>query len=394
MKKLVVKFCVFLICVSSAFAGWFDERYVELGVEVPVGVSNNSIQISDVLTKHPVIDLRKLADEMPADGLQLNTYMNPNLTFSVRVKDVKIAGKTGVETFGTASVSKDLFEYIGYGNKLGEKISISQKVNADVFAFQEVSAAFNVRDFRVVVKPALFVPFFHVGSSHGVLELHNDLDGSLKVNYESELEIYSAIDIKEKGRNFIPGFDLAGSVSYPLFDFLLLTGNFRIPIVPGKLGYKMTATTTMNFETSVDKIIDGNVGEKNFSNELSDATSASYSINRPMKFSAFADFTPLGNWVVFTGGLGIGFLHPFTDDTDTFDFFGEYYLGGRLLLGNALSVGISSQYYEKIFIHQFDFMINLRIFELDAGINSQAASFLKSCSAGGVGAFVAVKLGF
>jgi len=394
MKKIFALIFASIIFVTSLSAAWFDDRFFELAVDLPFGLSNNSIKIGDILKEDLVIDLREIAEKMPEEGLSFYMYSNPSLSFRLRIKNFTFGGKSGVEGFGSAAISKDLFDYLGKGNYFGQTLNISQNVNSDVFAVQEFFASFNVKRFKVTVRPAVFFPFFHITSNNGNLRIENDEEGNLKVNYKSSLEVYSALDYKKGKVSFSPGFDIATSLTYPLFDFLSLTGNLRFPVFPGQLGYKFSVDTEMNFETSADKIISGDLGSRNFDSEVSSASSASYTINRPLKFSLFADFTPFGDWVLFTGGLGMGFRHPFTDDKDSFEVFGEYYLGGKIMLGNILSAGLSSQYYEKLFIHQIDFKANVRIFELDFGISSQSSDFLKSCSGGGIGSFITVRMGF
>ncbi len=395
--KRIISLCFILISLfSSAFAyNWFDDRYFELSVGSKFGLSNNSMQIGDILKKDLVIDLRKLADEMPKNGWSLNSYVVPEVSLKLNLRKVEIGLTTGTEIWSEAGISKDLFDYIGKGNSLYQTVSISQNINADAFAYEEISVRFNIRDFKIVVKPTFFMPVMHAGSSNGTLRMNNLSDGSFNIDYSSDIELYSAFAVSGGG-GFKGGlgFDLGGSVSYPLFDFLTLTGNIRMPIVPGHLKYKTVQTTSLHFNTTVDKIINGNIGDQNFSSSHGDSQSADYMINRPMKFSAFADFTPFGNWVVFTGGLGLGFRHPFTDDKDSFEFFGEYYLAASLRLLNILKLTLSTEYYEKLFIHQLSFSANARIIELVLGINAQAAGFLKSCSGGGVGGLFAIKLGY
>lgn len=395
--KRIISLCFILISLfSSAFAyNWFDDRYFELSVGSKFGLSNNSLQIGDFLKKDVVIDLKKLAEQMPENGWTLNSYLLPEVSLRLNLRKVQIALTSGTEVWSEGNVSKDLFNYIGKGNSLYQTVNISQKINADAFAFEEISVGFNIKKFKIVVKPAFFMPVFHAGSSNGLLKMNNLSDGSFNIDYSSDIEIYSAFAISGGG-GFKGGlgFDLGGSLSYPLFDFLTLTGNIRVPLVPGRLKYKTVQTTSLNFTTTVDKIINGNLGENNFSSSHGDSQSADYLINRPMKFSAAADFTPFGKWLVFTGGLGLGFRHPFTNDKDSFEFFGEYYLAASLRLLNILKFTFSSEYYEKLFIHQLAFSANARILELVFGLNAQSTDFLKSCSGGGLGGLFAVKIGY
>ena len=395
MKKIFASLIsIFIISFSCNAYNWFDDRYFEMGLDFSFGFSNNALQANDILTKNLVIDFKELSSRVPNSGMQFNFYANPALSFKLDLRKIQIGLKSGVDSWSRTALSKDLFDYLGNGNELYQTVEISQKVNADVFAYEEILIGFKIKKFKISVKPAFFVPILHVGSSDGALTLENLEDGSIIVDYKSEMEIYSAFGFDNEG--FAPGvgFDIAGSVSYPLFDFLTLTANARIPFIPGSLKYKTTQTITMNFETSVDKIINGNLGSNNFDSSRSDSVSTTYYINRPMKFSVFGDFNLFDNFVLFTGGLGLGFRHPFTDDIDTFEFFGEYYLGGSFTLLKILKFTFSTEYFEQLFIHQIALMANLRVFELDFGINAQSADFIRSCSGSGLGGFIGLKFGY
>lgn len=388
---------MFLISLAlSAFAyEWFDNRYFETSLGARFGISNNAMQISDVLTKNVVIDLKKMADDMPESGLTFSSYLVPELGFKLDLRKFQIGMKSGADVWWQGTLSKDLFDYLGNGNTLYQTVSVSQYLNMDVFAYQEFSVGFKIKQFTIVAKPAIFMPIFHVASSNGTLSVTNLSDGSLNVDYSSDMEIYSAFGISgESGFSGGVGFDIAGSVSYPLFDFLTLTGSIRLPVIPGKLGYKTVQTTTMNFSTTIDKIVNGSLGTNDFSSSHEDSVSTSYFINRPLKLNALAELTPFGDWVIFTGGLGIGFRHPFTDDMESFEVFGEYYLAGTLNFLKCIKLIFSSECFEGVFIHQFTFSADVRVFELVLGINAQSSDFVKSCSGGGVGGVIGMKFGY
>ena len=60
MKKLIILSLAFLALANSIFAkNFFDERYVELRVEAPFGISNNTFSANDIFKKDLVIDLKK-----------------------------------------------------------------------------------------------------------------------------------------------------------------------------------------------------------------------------------------------------------------------------------------------------------------------------------------------
>ena len=74
MKNKIIfsLFAVFFLGAVS-FAEIEDHhRYFEIGVDATAGVSNNCFKVSDVLVKDLVIDLRKIAETMPDNGLVLD----------------------------------------------------------------------------------------------------------------------------------------------------------------------------------------------------------------------------------------------------------------------------------------------------------------------------------
>ena len=86
--KRIISLCFILISLfSSAFAyNWFDDRYFELSVGSKFGLSNNSLQIGDFLKKDVVIDLRKLAEQMPENGWTLNSYLLPEVSLRLNLR--------------------------------------------------------------------------------------------------------------------------------------------------------------------------------------------------------------------------------------------------------------------------------------------------------------------
>ena len=90
------KFYSFVLAISmlaaSAFSyNWFDKRYFELAVETPFGLSNNTLQLNDILTKNLVIDLRELADRVPNDGFDVSFYTNPTVSFNLVARKFQVS---------------------------------------------------------------------------------------------------------------------------------------------------------------------------------------------------------------------------------------------------------------------------------------------------------------
>lgn len=393
MKRFFAKFLILFGFSASLFAyDWFAPRYFEMVVDMPFGMSNNAIGVGDVFKKDLVIDFKEIAGRLPDSGMEINANMNPSLAFNLNLRKVRVGVKFGLEGSGFASISKDVFEFIADGNQLGERINCNPDLIGDIFAYNEVSVGMNIKGFEVEIIPAFFMPVAHVKGRDSTVYFENGDDGSLVARASIKYDLYSAYDESKLTAGM--GFDLGGAVGYQLFDFLNLRGKFRIPIVPGHLDAKKTTETVMSLDASFQDLLDGNSGEKNNETTNSDWITESYYINRPLKLNAYADFTPFGKWFTVTGGLGLGFRHPFTSDIDSFKGYGEYYLAATLALRNILGITASTEYTDMIFKHQLAFMANVRIFELDFGVNTQSSGFIGSCIAAGAGGFITVKIGY
>jgi len=397
MRKLVSLAVVLTALTTSIFArGFFDQRYFEIVTNVPLGISNNAISMNDFMVKDLVIDLGKIADEMPEDGFKLNMNADPSLAINLNVPLFSLGFKTGVDVSSSANISKDLFDYIGKGNALYEKVKVDTNINADVFTYEEINVGFKVKRFKILAKPTFFMPLVHVTTKDSYVSIENNVDGDLLVEMNTNLEVYSFYDFDKKEMANMPGigFDIGAEVSYPLFDYLTITGKTRIPFIPGQLKSKSNLTASMKYKTSVQDCINGDLGDPEKDSAFSAIESTSYKINRPFKLAGFADFTPFGDWFVVTGGLGFGIKHPFASDKDEIKGYAEYYLGAKVNFINFVEFNSSMEYTDELFKNQIGFKFNVRIMEIDAGVNLQSNTFAKSWNGSGYGGYLTFALGF
>ena len=137
-------------------------RYFELGINADINVANNYFTPADLLQRQLTIDLRQIADTMQMPSFRFDTnnsveyFMNQNLPNGVH------AGlSAGVDISGNINLSKSVFEFLGKGNKLGEKLDIKNDMHFDAFAYVDASAGFNFRKSHITVVPAVFHPLLH-----------------------------------------------------------------------------------------------------------------------------------------------------------------------------------------------------------------------------------------
>ncbi len=397
MKKLIVSLALSLL-ISSAFARtFFGPRVFEMRVNSDISVSNTGLAMQDSLVKKLVLDLKKMADDIPDSGWNFNTIDDINLGFNLNLDRLFVGLKFGTQAFGNIDISKDFFDSIAKGTKPSETINVTADGFGDAFAYMETTVKFKVQKYGITIKPAFFVPVAHAVVKDSGAKICNKDDGSLIVDMDTDIDLYTAF-----GKNGISdfniietlGFDLAGEFEWPILPKLTLTGKARIPIVPGRLSYKKDIDINYHYETKFQSMMNGESATSEYNSKSGDYTQTSFSINRPMKFAIFADFLPAGKFITFTGGLGIGFLHPFTSDPDTFKAFPEYYIGANMNLFNVFNLTLSTEYTDLLFQHMISVGLNLRVIEIDTGIAMASQNFEKSFACSGTRGFVTFCIGF
>lgn len=395
MKKLICLFISAIICFSSLSAKqFFDERYFEMQYTMPVSISNNAFSLRDVLQDELVINLREIAEELPKKGFNQSLDMAPTVGFNFNLPKTKIGFKAGVDISSNLNVSRGLFDFLGYGNQIGEEMNFNTDISADAFAFSSLTIGLKKKQFYLELEPAVFMPLFSVSGNLGNARVLNDSDGKLSVGLSSSVDIFSCLatenfyftDIFKNIVNSF-GFDLSGVFRRPLDEFLNMEIAFSIPIFPGRIRNKAHFDFEYTYDAEVMNFADG-VSLNN--SEITYEDDFCIYVTRPLNLMGYIDFVP-SYLVDLKAGLGFGVRHPFVQNS--VPYF-QYYIGGSINVGNLLKFTLSTEYTKQIFINQFAFNLNLRILEIDTGISLQSASFAKSFSAAGLGAYLCVSVGY
>ncbi|MCR5189027.1 MAG: hypothetical protein K6C97_08825 [Treponema sp.] len=394
MKKLILILSVLLSFSSGLFAfDFFEDRFFEVQYGADVSISNNSILIGDVLKKDLVIDLRKLADNVPDSGFNLSANLLPFVHAKFGFGVFSLAFNGGVQAYTSLTIGDDIFDFLGYGNSVGQTISTDVAANVDVFAFLDVDVGIKFKKFHINVAPAMFVPVLSTSGSAGNVTVVNDSSGNITMRYDMNVNVYSPFNIQTRQIETqellkSAGYDVAAELCIPFGNKLNVTANARIPILPGKAKYLTNATSSFLFQ--------GNLSNQTFSNsntEMQYSTSevSAYTVHRPLKVGVYLDYLPLGRFLDLGLGGGMGISRPFSDSAK---FYPEYFLGLTMNVIRVFTFKLTTEYTDQVFIHQFGMDINLRFIELDAGISAQSPDFLKSFTGAGFGGYVYVTLGF
>ena len=376
---------------------FLSERFFEIQFGVPVDFSNNAISFDDIFKKELTLDLAKIANEMPSEGLNLIVDTKPYVALNLNIAFIHIGMSAGVDVYEKMGISKDFFDFLGKGNEVGETLTFDFNNYTDLFAFCEADVGIDFSNFSIHVTPSLFAPIFSSSGSVAKVTFLNDEEGNINLNMNTNFSVYSNFDMYDE--NILSdlfsngnGFDVGVSASLPFGKKLVFSGKARIPIVPGSYQYKYSsyyeATTTMNLLDSSLNSSETNGNIKDFSKEVLEEK---IYINRPMKFNLYADYLLVGNVLKLRAGGGMGVFRPFLTDSFTYP---EYYFSAGINLFDFIKASISTEYTSQIFKHQIALGINVRLIELDCGVSLQSTNFMKSFSNNGFGAYAIVSIGF
>lgn len=393
MKKLVsILVLLSTVFVSVSAMNFFTDRFFEFQTSVPISITNNTTTLNSLLKKEIEIDLNEISSKMPKNGFILTQSANPTFGFNLRVLNIFVGVNCGVEMYERFNLSKDFFDLLGKGYKAGDTCEVSLENNMDVFFDMNFDVGFDFRRHMIHVKPTFFIPLATVTGNIGKVTFKNDEEGNILFSTKLNPKLYTVVDYQDMASNIGSmfggmGFDIGGAVKFPLTEKTEIQLNGRIPIVPGRLTYMEQFDVSIDYKATVQTINDAEI-EKNTSSTSSDET---YYLNRPLKFGATVDYDVFASIIVLNGGLGFGVSHPFVSDAK---FYLEYLLGVNVNLGNILKASLSTEFTDRVYKNQFAVGVNLRVFEIDAGISLQAANFGKSFTGSGLGGFFVVSVGY
>lgn len=408
-------------------------RIFEIGFKIDASLSNNMFNLNDILKENLEIDLKQIADEMPKNGFKVNLLVAPDFFINLNLKNgFHLGFEAGLETSGSAGIGKSIFEFLGYGNDKGESITADGDASADAFAHFDISLGLDfLHGHHLEIQPAIFLPLFHVATDSASAEVSNTSDGKVSIDADGNFSIYSFTDLEKiiEDKNYDEivsdlnngwGFDLATSIDKEVIDNLHVQVYSRIPIVPGKLSHK--ANMNGKFDGKFDgiqKVIDDKINSSDDeesstseeeSSEESDSSKyfthsedssftysdADYSLHRPFRIGAKAEFKPFGEWLTLGGLLGMGVRNPFSSESKA---YAEYSLSANIgpylpVLGEIIGIELSHGYLSEIFYNQLKFIFNVRVLELNVGAAFKGSSFSSSFNLSGAGLFLYLAFGW
>ena len=406
MKKIIALVISLTLVCSAAFSkSFFGNRFFEIRTGAEAGLSNNLITGGDIFQKELVIDLKKLADECPENGMNFIANARPNVEVNLNISKLHIGLNTGAEMYGKFEIGKDLFDFAGYGNSVGQELNLTFTAISDIFAYSQLDVGLDGRKFKLHVKPAIFVPVISTRGNGGRVNVLNDSEGNIHAAVDVDMKVYSPIDLEHtdayfneigKSGNILNsslfngyGFDLGAYLALPFSKSFSVDFDVRLPIAPGHIKKVSNVTSHYSYDAKFTDISNGTTTQEE--PKFSGYQDCDFVIHRPLKFNVYLDKNLLGTLFNARAGAGFGIQHPMSDEAD---FYPQYYLGLTFNLIDLFKLGVSTEYTDQIFKHQIGTTFSLRFIQLDVGANVQSSSFKKSMEVAGLGAYAYFTVGF
>ena len=381
------------------------KRIFEIGFQVDTGVSNNFLNAKDFFVEEVVIDLPQMSEDVPSDGWQIDFLFNNNLYVNLNlINNMQFGVNFGVDAYGFVNISKKLFDYLGKGFNYYETLHVGGNAEGESFFYTQAKIGFDLFGFHITAKPALVKPLLKLETNDMYGAYKNDSDGSVIVSAIADMTVYGGTNLEpifegdskniSIGEDIFKncGFDFEICVEHSFFSALQCGAYLRVPMVPGKFGYKSDILMSFDYQVDGLKYLINQEGEDPDVKDIEKTYgSASLNVHRPFKTGIEVAWRPLGNWFSLGVLAGLGIRQPYTSDAK---YFAEYNLSCEATLLNMLGGWFSTGYFNEIFKHEAGLIMNFRFVELDLGVSLQGSDFKSSFKGAGIGAFVNFAVGF
>ncbi|MDR1955593.1 MAG: hypothetical protein LBQ30_01910 [Treponema sp.] len=398
------------VCVVGCLWAEKPRRYVELGFQLESGFANNYLGYRDIFNDDKIIRLN--FNEMGVYDFNLAADVSAQTFLNIQGATFSVGLSAGLEGLAYGSVSKSLFALLSRGNRSGlskTELAFGGGLFADAgFTFER-----QFGKLRFLVNPAIFLPVVYIPKpdiSLSVRTLSNDVSISGKL----AMEVYSPIRLGE-GEEFgidtsnlselmgsgALGTDISLGAEYALTSFLdagLLLSH--IPLGSSRLHSQAQVSATFGFNNGTgedegslfDQLLNGNIDEiLNIEDPtvLYDQGKVIF-VSRPLRFDLYAHIRLLGkNFLVLRPNAGLS-LFTLYGSLPCFNAG----LEGQINLGRLLSINGGSAYRELLWKHHLALTLNLRLVELNLGLNLRSQELAESFKLSGLGVSFGLRAGF
>ena len=404
MKKITLLLLICFIIIPNVFANdgpGFSNRGFEFGFNANLGFSNNFVAATEIFKEIAVIDF----DILQKNGFVLNLGFGATpLYFNINVKNNWGFGLSlGVDLNGVLSIPGSLFSLSQVEN---ERINIS----GAAYAAAQFSTFFHVSSIKMKVSPSMYMPiaiivpdsYYTFNTSGGVL-----LDVNFDLKVFAPFNINNLLDsLNGSGSFTIPqfadlpkGFDFDFGFEYPLFKgFKVGLDIYNFPLISAKMEKYLEILAEIKIDRTYEELFSGGSDEdllySNITQQFVEGGGLKYGAYRPMKTHLYAQWMPLGRFLTLTPIIGFS-LAPYSENGKF--SFGNFSLecgaNVKIDLLNFLILQFGVGYYDNFWKNSLDLALNLKIIELNVGVDLRSASFAQSWKGAGLGVNIGLKFG-
>ncbi|MDR3334750.1 MAG: hypothetical protein LBT13_07685 [Treponema sp.] len=406
MKKPIPVY-TFLFWISCWWPLWAEKpfRYVEFGLDGNVGLASNYIGLWDVFNEDRVVKLD--LDALPTGDFAVNGEAGAQVFFNINFGEKFGLGFfAGVNTLFYQSLSHTLLKFLAQGNGDMRQYTSDIALGGSVFADAGIQMSLKIGKLHAGFSPAMYVPLLYLPKPL-IRYQFDSIRDSMYLDINADVNAYSPISIEQvmEGNLAIStetimelldarGFDFSLNAEYALVPMLDVGGVVtNIPLIPAVL----THQTHIDFHYRYDPAEGIYDSLLNNSFEFDDvefndpvySDNASFRVFRPLRFDCYVLFKPLvTNRVIIKPNIGFSVLTIY--DEACFNMG----LEAQLRFGRILFFRIGTLYQEKIWRNQFNLGLNLRLIELDLGLNLQSQDLKGLFDIKGAGVSIGIRIGF
>ena len=370
-------------------------------LNMSVGFGNNFLAAKDVFRETAVIDLNELTGGFKAD---LGVHLAP-VAININWKNKWGFGfdLANVSAFGNIEISENLIQFKQVENDLFG-------AGAAAFVDAGIPTFFHIKKLKINLRPAAFFPVVY--AEPGVTYTFTEKDNGFYMAVNYDMYIYTPISLNKFDFGSFDykeilgamnattlGFDFNLDFEFPLPPWFDIGINMlNIPLKPSMLNHYMRMTGKAFFDSSVIDIVDLINGGKFPSDDAfgypkdfkPEYGTGEKKILRPFKLITYMVYRPFRIPVMaLIPSLGFSINPLYVKPASI-----EAGLKLRLDLANMFITTIGVDYEDRLWRNSINFVINLRLIEMDIGAALESQNFAKSWQTAGARVNFALKFGW
>jgi len=388
-KHLLLIFCLLILplCAYADDDSLKNERAFELGfANLNFYFSNDFLFLSDVLQETIVIDIDKFSN-----GFNLNFGLNIIPVYlKINFGDWGIGLTSGVEATGSFSLSGKLLTF-------DKAVDDKSYINGALFASAGVNGFYNYQKFKFFVQPSVFYTLAYIQPD---MSYTFDPDSGNIFHYDYDIKIFTPFPAENPGSVIsdlstlgLPGIDFTFGVEYALSkDFDMGLKLVNIPIIPSVLHNYTLISGSVGSGEPMDPLRDGMSSLFSSFNSLDNDPvygTDTQETARPFRLSTWINWRLFGTpFFTLTPMIGFSINKLYAEE-----FSMEIGINGRVNLANTFYATAGINYIDRLWINSIDLALDLRLLEINIGVDMRSHEFIKSWTAGGIGITTGFKLG-